>query len=71
MSGTRREDRIYYGCHGPRNTRGQPTTPDHPGAIYLREDLLLPAIHRAIAANLFAPADATLAGGPGRAPAKS
>jgi site-specific DNA recombinase len=54
MQGTRRRDRTYYCCHGPR-TRGKATMPDHPGTFYIREDMLLPAVHQVIAERVFGP----------------
>jgi hypothetical protein len=56
MQGTQRYgDRIYYRCTGPRNTAGKPTRPDHPGSLYIREDILLPALTELIATRVFGP----------------
>ncbi|GLI03660.1 recombinase family protein [Phytohabitans aurantiacus] len=55
MQGTLHGDHIYYGCHGPRNTRGEPTMPDHPGTFYIREDYLLPVIYHAVAEQVLGP----------------
>ncbi len=53
MKGTNREHRTYYGCHGPRDSANRPQIPDHPGAVYVREDVLLPAVHTVIAERVF------------------
>ncbi|MDG4834789.1 recombinase family protein [Solwaraspora sp. WMMD1047] len=55
MPGTLRGDRTYYYCRGPRNTRGEKLMADHPGTIYIREDILLPAITGVIAERVFGP----------------
>ncbi|GAA4467031.1 recombinase family protein [Phytohabitans houttuyneae] len=55
MVGTTRADRTYYGCRGPKDGRGKPKLPDHPPSIYIREDILLPAVQAVIAERVFGP----------------
>ncbi|MPZ27141.1 MAG: recombinase family protein [Micromonosporaceae bacterium] len=56
MQGAKRySGRIYYRCTGPRNSAGEPTRPDHPGSLYIREDILLPALTELIATRVFGP----------------
>ncbi|MFI7081221.1 recombinase family protein [Micromonospora sp. NPDC049903] len=55
MHGTLRGENIYYRCAGPRNTRGQKLMAQHPGALHIREDIILPAITHIIAERVFGP----------------
>ena len=55
MCGTQRGDRTYYGCRAPHTRNKTTTTTDHPAAVYIREDILLPAIQTVIAERVFGP----------------